>query len=159
MATTSGSASDFDFLIGTWNCHHRYLVQRLADCHDWIEFDGGFVAHKILGGFGNIDEGAINLPGDAYTGVSLRTWDPDESRWSIYWLDSRRPGYLFPPVHGGFAKRVGTFYGDDSFKCRPIRIRLTWSRIAEQSARWEQAFSLDEGNNWETNWYMDFTRV
>ena len=135
MATTSGSAADF------------------------VEFDGGFAARKILGGFGNIDEGAINLPGDAYTGVSLRTWDPDKSRRSIYWPDSHRPGYLFPPVHGSFAKGVGTFYGDDSFKGRPIRIRLTWSRIAEQSARWEQAFSLDEGNNWETNWYMDFTRV
>ena len=114
---------------------------------------------KILGGFGNIDEGEINLPGDAYTGVSLRTWDPDKSRWSIYWLDSRRPGYLFPPVHGGFDKGVGTFYGDDAFKGRPIRVRNVWSRIAESSARWEQAFSLDEGNNWETNWYMDFTRV
>ena len=91
MATTSGSAADFDFLMGTWNCHHRYLVQRLADCHDWIEFDGPFAARKILGGFGNIDEGAI----------------------------------LFPPVHGSFAKGVGTFYGDDSFKGRPIRIRLT----------------------------------
>ena len=31
MTTTSGSAADFDFLMGTWNCHHRYLVQRLED--------------------------------------------------------------------------------------------------------------------------------
>ena len=62
-------------------------------------------------------------------------------------------------MHGGFAKGVGTFYGDDSFEGRPIRVRYLWSRITEQSARWEQAFSLDEGNNWETNWYMDFTRV
>ena len=27
------------------------------------------------------------------------------------------------------------------------------------SPRWEQAFSLDEGNSWETNWTMDFTRM
>ena len=85
MATTSGSAADFDFLMGTWNCHHRYLVQRLADCHDWIEFDGDFAARKILGGFGNIDEGAINLPFPAsaeeagatpqiFIGVVERTW-------------------------------------------------------------------------------------
>ena len=159
MATTSGSAADFDFLMGTWNCRHRYLVQRLADCHDWVEFDGGFAARKILGGFGNIDEGEINLPGDSYTGVSLRTWDPHESRWSIYWLDSRRPGHLFPPVHGAFERGVGTFYGDDTFEGRPIRVKYLWPRITASTARWEQAFSLDEGNNWETNWYMDFTRV
>ena len=159
MATTPGSASDFDFFMGIWKCRHRYRMRRLADCHDWIEFDGNCAARKILGGFGNIDEGEINLPGDRYRGMSLRTWDPDESRWSIYWLDSRRPGHLFPPVKGGFAKGVGTFYGDDCFKGRPIRVRYLWSRITDQSARWEQAFSLDEGNNWETNWTMDFTRV
>ena len=83
MSATANPSTDFDFLMGNWNCHHRYLVQRLADCHDWVEFDGGFAARKILGGFGNIDEGAINLPGDAYTGVSLRTWDPGESRLSL----------------------------------------------------------------------------
>jgi hypothetical protein len=38
-------------------------------------------------------------------------------------------------------------------------VRYLWSRITDQSARGEQAFSLDEGNNWETNWTMDFTRV
>jgi hypothetical protein len=38
-------------------------------------------------------------------------------------------------------------------------VRYLWSRITDSTARWEQAFSLDEGNNWETNWYMDFTRV
>jgi hypothetical protein len=36
-------------------------------------------------------------------------WDPETSRWSIYWLDSRRSGQLFPPVHGSFTKGIGTF--------------------------------------------------
>jgi hypothetical protein len=38
-------------------------------------------------------------------------------------------------------------------------VRYLWSRIGADSARWEQAYSLDEGNSWETNWIMDFTRV
>ena len=42
---------------------------------------------------------------------------------------------------------------------RPIRVRFLWSRITDTSARWEQAFSLDGGGSWETNWIMDFTRV
>jgi hypothetical protein len=151
-------SSDFDFFMGSWKCRHRYLVKRLADCHDCIEFDGSCEVRRIAG-FGNIDENEIELPGDAYRGVSLRTWDPTSGRWSIYWLDSRRPGGLFPPVHGGFDKGIGTFYGDDTFAGHPIRVRYLWSRITGNAARWEQAFSLDEGNNWETNWYMDFTRV
>jgi hypothetical protein len=157
MSTTAKPSSDFDFFMGKWKCRHRYLVKRLADCHDWIEFGGSCEVRKILG-FGNIDENDIELPGEAYRGVSLRTWNPDSGRWSIYWLDSRRPGHLFPPVHGSFDQGVGTFYGDDKLDGRAIRVRYLWSRITDSTARWEQAFSLDEGNNWETNWSMDFTR-
>ena len=159
FATARQPNADFDFFMGIWRCRHRFLVKRLADCHDWIEFDGCCAARKILGGWGNSEESQINLPGEPYRGMSLRTWDPDKAKWSIYWLDSRFPGRLTPPVKGGFDKGLGVFYGDDEFKGRPIRVRFLWSRITPNSARWEQAFSLDEGNGWETNWYMDFTRV
>ena len=154
---------DFDFFMGIWACRHRYLRRRLAGCNDWIEFEGSCAARRILDGYGNMDEADIALPGDRYRGMSLRTYDPDRDRWSIYWLDSRRPSHLAPPVKGSFeetrAGKLGTFYGDDEFKGRPIRVRYLWSRIIETSARWEQAFSRDEGTCWETNWTMDFTRV
>jgi hypothetical protein len=150
---------DFDFFMGIWKCRHRFLVKRLADCHDWVEFDGCCAARKILGGWGNSDECRIDLPGDCYNGLSLRTWDPRKGKWSIYWFDSRYPGRVAPPVRGGFDKGIGVFYGDDELGGRAIRVRYLWSRITGQSARWEQAFSPDEGNSWETNWYMDFTRV
>jgi hypothetical protein len=68
-----------------------------------------------------------------------------------------------PAVSGGFSQRpdgpFGIFHGDDELDGRAIRVRYIWSRIGEEGARWEQAFSADEGNSWETNWYMDFTRV
>ncbi|CAN5731703.1 hypothetical protein BH11PSE3_BH11PSE3_12360 [soil metagenome] len=159
MPSTHKPSPDFDFLMGIWKCRHRYLVRRLADCHDWIEFDGCCAARKILDGFGNMDEADIDLPGGRYRGMSLRTWDPRTARWSIYWLDSRTPGQLFAPVTGGFENGIGTFSGDDTFDGRAIRVRFRWSRITGESARWEQAFSLDEGNSWETNWFMDFTRI
>ena len=156
-------SSDFDFFMGIWKCRHRYRVQRLADCHDWIEFDGTCAARKILGGFCNADESDIGLPGSPYRGMSLRMWDPERRVWSIYWLDSRRPGHLTPPVRGSFVEtrggKLGTFLGDDEFGGRAIRVRYLWSRIVADSARWEQAFSLDGGTSWETNWIMDFARV
>jgi hypothetical protein len=150
---------DFDFLMGIWKCRHRYLRRRLAGCSDWIEFDGSCAARKILDGTGNMDEADIALPGDRYRGMTLRTYDPDRDRWSIYWLDSRRPGVLFPPVVGGFDKGIGTFHGDDEHDGRAIRVRFLWSHITPRSARWEQAFSRDEDTRWETNWIMDFRRV
>lgn len=156
---TERPSSDFDFFMGIWHCRHRFLVRRLADCHDWIEFGGCCAARKILGGWGNCDESEINRPGDSYRTMSLRTWDPALRKWTIYWLDSRVPGKVGAPVRGGFDKGLGVFYGDDSHERRPIRVRYLWSRITENSARWEQAFSPDRGISWETNWYMDFTRL
>ena len=151
--------ADFDFFMGIWRCRHRYLVRRLAECHDWIEFDGSCAARRILGGWGNCDECHVDFPGDPYRGVSLRTWDPQKRYWSVYRLDSRSPGRISPPVSGRFDKGVGLFFGEDDWSGQPVRVRCVWSRIAPDSARWEQAFSVDRGRSWETNWYMDFRRV
>jgi hypothetical protein len=154
---------DFDFLMGIWRCRHRYRVRRLSACNDWIEFDGTCAARKFLAGYGNTDESDIGMPGGRYTGISLRLWDSDREQWTIHWLDSRRPGQIGPPVRGDFDLRAdgpfGVFYGDDMLDSRAIRVRYIWSRIATDAPRWEQAFSLDEGNDWETNWTMDFTRI
>jgi hypothetical protein len=159
----AATSADFDFLMGIWRVQHRYRVRRLAACNDWIEFEGTCAARKILGGLGNTDENDIAMPGGRYTGMSLRLWDPDSGRWTIQWLDSRRPGVIGAAVYGSFSQRpdgaFGVFYGDDVHSGRDIRVRYIWSRIAVDSARWEQAFSADEGNSWETNWYMDFTRL
>ncbi len=149
----------FDFLVGNWTVHHRYLRRRLAGCTDWVEFSGTSSMHKILGGFANMDDGDIDHPSGRYAGVSLRTYNPDKESWSIYWLDSRYPGQIFPPVHGRFVDGIGTFEGDDMHDGRAIRVRFLWSRITPTSARWEQAFLAGEGGDWETNWIMDFTRI
>jgi hypothetical protein len=38
-------------------------------------------------------------------------------------------------------------------------VRFIWSGISETTAHWEQAFSIEGGQTWETNWVMDSTRV
>ncbi len=157
--TLEKPSGDFDFLIGSWQVRHRRLKRRLAECDSWVEFEGSCVARKILGGFANIDEFTIDLPGDPYIGVTLRTFDPLTRQWTIYWLDSRQPGRVDTPVIGRFANGAGTFYAEDVFERRPIRIRFIWSRVTGESCRWEQAFSADGGKRWETNWVRDFARV
>jgi hypothetical protein len=64
-----------------------------------------------------------------------------------------------PPVVGMFQDGVGKFYCDDVDEGRPIRVRYIWSHITGNSAHWEQAFSLDEGRTWETNWTSELRRV
>jgi hypothetical protein len=152
--------NDFDFLVGHWQVHHRRLKERLANNHEWIEFEGTSVLQKTMGGYGTFDDNVLDFPGGAYRAVGLRSFDPKSGQWSIWWLDSRTPlGPLDPPVRGGFHDGVGTFLADETFNGKPIRVRFQWSRITSTSCHWEQAFSSDNGASWETNWVMDFKRV
>ena len=108
----------------------------------------------------NVDDNLLNMPGDTYRGVGLRSYDPKSGQWAIWWLDSRNPfGDLDPPVKGRFENGVGSFYADDTLRGQKIRVRFTWSQITPASAHWEQAFSPDGGKTWETNWVMEFVRT
>jgi hypothetical protein len=150
---------DFDFIFGSWRVRHRRLKDRFAQCDDWEEFSGTATAQPLLGGLGNVDDNVLDLPGGAYRAVTLRAFDPKTQTWAIWWLDGRNPHHLDVPTIGSFAEGTGTFLADDTFDGRPVRVRFLWSRIKAQSCRWEQAFSVDGGRNWETNWFMDFERT
>jgi hypothetical protein len=151
---------DFDFLVGHWRVHHRKLKARLANNHEWIEFDGTLFSQPLMGGYANVDDDVFEVPGGAYRGVAPRSFDAKTGQWSIWWLDSRTPtAPLDPPVRGGFHNGVGTFYADDTFNGKPIRIRFIWSEITPTSCHWEQAFSPDGGKTWETNWLQDLKRA
>jgi hypothetical protein len=151
---------DFDFFIGEWRVHHRQLKQRLAGSHEWVEFEGTTRVQKIMGGWGNMDDNTLDKPGGAYRAVTLRAFDANTGQWSIWWLDGRHPASnLDPSVKGHFDQGVGTFYADDTWNGKPIRVRFTWSHPTTAACRWEQAFSPDGGRTWETNWIMEFRRL
>ena len=151
---------DFDFLVGQWQAHHRKLKQRLANNHEWIEFEGTLFTQPLMGSYSNVDDTVLNVPGAPYRGVALRSFDPETQQWSIWWLDSRTPhAPLDPPMKGSFHNGVGTFYGDDTLNGKPVRARFLWSDITPTSGHWEQAYSPDGGKTWETNWVQDITRV
>jgi len=148
---------DFDFYVGTWEVANRRLAKRLAGCDDWEEFPATSVARPILGGAGNMDE--INFPTRGWSGLTLRLYDPERSEWALYWVGGTASS-IDPPVVGRWnQKRVFVGYCDDRFEGRPIRVRYIWSDISDTTAHWEQAFSEDGEQTWETNWIMDSVRV
>ena len=124
--------------------------------HKGETFEGLSSTQKTLGGFGNVEDNLLSLPGGAYRAVAVRSFDAKSNTWSIWWLDGRSPGVLDVPVVGRFEGGVGTFLARDTLNGRAIDIRFIW-RPGERP-RWEQAFSADGGKTWETNWVMDFTR-
>ena len=156
-AQTVGTARAFDFFMGSWNVHNRRLRRRLKGSDEWDEFAATVVARPLLDGLGNEDEFRTDYDG-GFIGMSFRFFDPEKKRWSIYWADSRRCGELDPPVLGAFSGDTGIFVGEDIFEGRPILVRFLWSGATTKTPRWEQAFSDDGGETWETNWVMTFTR-
>jgi hypothetical protein len=153
---------DFDFLFGAWRVHNRKLASRLQGSTEWHEFDTAAEARPILGGLGNVDtfRGTSVAPdGKAWEGFTLRLFDPDTRYWSIWWASTATPGQLDPPVIGRFADGRGEFFGEDVLDGKDIRVRFVWESLGPSAARWQQAFSADGGDTWETNWIMTFARV
>ena len=148
------SAADFDFLIGEWHIANEKLQERLAGSDAWIHFDAVTTCRKMLNGTGNLDE--MNLPGSDFVGMSLRVFDPATCQWSIHWVDNERHRVL-PPMVGRFEGGTGLFYGDEELEGRTVLARFRWTPTPDAPV-WEQAFSDDGGENWETNWVMRFTR-
>lgn len=153
----SRRAADFDFLHGRWNVRNERLQRRLAGSNDWETFDATQECRPLLAGLGNIDE-FVTEWAQGFLGIALRLFNPRTRQWSIYWA-SNRTAVLEPPVIGSFEDGIGTFYGKDLHEGVPIDVRFIWSHITAVGARWQQAFSVDGGKTWETNWRMYMTRI
>lgn len=150
------SIHDFDFLHGSWRVAHRALRARLAGRDEWREFTTRMTCRAILGGAGNLDEG--EFPDHGYHAMTLRLYDEKQDAWSIYWITSRSTA-VDPPMVGRFAAGAGEFFGADTVDGAQVPCRFLWSVYGPDACRWEQAYSADDGKTWETNWYMDFTRI
>ncbi|MFE0250878.1 hypothetical protein [Streptomyces sp. NPDC059010] len=151
------SPNDFDFFHGDWEVRHRRRRTAFLDPDsDWEEFAGTSRCWPLFDGAANLDE--IDMPRLSAKGATLRLFDRESGQWSLNWASSVS-GTLFPPVFGRFDGGRGEFYGDDTYDGKDVRVRFVWSGVCAESARWEQAFSLDEGRTWLTNWIMEFSRA
>jgi hypothetical protein len=161
----ASASHDFDFLVGTWNSHQRRLKRRLQSCDEWETFRATSTVQQLPGGVINFDTLVAEDWRPGWVGMSLRVFNPVTNLWSIQWLTNEgggvdaASGQLEPAVVGRFHGDQGAFEGDDVFEGRPIRVRFLWERLGADRARWQQAFSDDNGRSWETNWVMEFERA
>ena len=151
----TGKPGDFDFLLGEWKVTHRKLRARLCGSDEWETFTGPARAYSLLDGVLSVDEFTLK---DGLKGSSIRTFDAARKVWTIHWT-TNASGRLFAPVHGGFDGDRGEFFGTDVEGGTPVSVRYVWSGRTGGHPRWEQAFSVDGGRAWETNWVMTFERV
>jgi hypothetical protein len=147
--------NDFDFLIGTWNVVNRQLRALFVGSDDWETYPATSTCQRLFDGGGNLDE--IVFPTKGSSGLTLRLFDTERKVWSLYWSNSKT-GLLYPPVVGTFVDDRGDFYGDDVIDGTPIKAHYIWTGVTTNTPRWEQEFSTDGGNTWESNWIMELSR-
>ncbi|MGN9757484.1 hypothetical protein [Streptomyces sp. SD31] len=150
------SPHDFDFFHGEWEVLNRRRTDFLDPESGWEEFPATSHCRPLFDGAANVDE--IDMPYLGSKGLTLRLFDRETEQWSLNWSSSGS-GKLFPPVIGRFEGDRGEFHGDDTHDGKDVRVRFVWSGVSAGSARWEQAFSVDGGETWVTNWVMEFTRA
>jgi hypothetical protein len=155
-ASVADGRADFDFLHGVWRVEHLRLLRRGADCRDWDLFEGTVDCRPLMDGLCNVEE--HDLPSRGLKAVGFRAFDIQRRTWAIYWVSSV-DGLLGEPVFGRFEGGEGRFYGVDLDAGRPVKVAFVWKEIVADSAHWSQAFSYDDGQTWEMNWEMAFTRT
>jgi hypothetical protein len=149
---------DFDFQFGRWKAHNRRLLHPLTGSNEWVEFDSTIVARPIWGGRANMDEFEADTPSGHIEGMTVRTYNPKSHQWSIYWANQANGVFSLPATVGKFKNGRGEFYDQEDFKGRNIFVRYLWTLPSADTTRWEQAFSVDGGKTWETNWIITATR-
>ena len=158
-ATAAGAGHDFDFFLGSWHVHHRRLRKRLVGSKDWDEFEGSTRCQSLLGGVVNINESESRRNGKTYSGLGIRAYDAASGQWADWYLDGGNPLSIDAPGIGRFAQGVGTFLSDDTYEGKAVKVRGIFTPIAADTCQWEQAYSVDQGKTWETNWVMRYTRA
>jgi hypothetical protein len=148
---------DFDFEFGRWRTTVKRLKRPLSGTNEWVTYEGTSDVHSLLGGRANLVELSIGGPAGRIEGVSLRLYHPESRQWSLHYA-SVANGELTKPLYGQFEGRRGEFYGEDEYDGRPIQVRFVISEPTPNSARFEQAFSVDGGKTWEVNWIATDTR-
>ncbi|MBO0930915.1 hypothetical protein [Fibrella aquatilis] len=157
-ASPTSSKHDFDFFVGKWNIHNKKLKSRLSQCTEWEEFESTQEMYLVLNGLGNIDNFLATVKSQAFEGMTVRLFNPITKLWSIYWADSNN-GILDPPVIGSFNNRIGYFFTKDIVHSKSILVLFRWDARDQNNPIWSQAFSEDDGKNWEWNWYMYMSKL
>jgi hypothetical protein len=149
---------DFDWEIGDWKVHLRRLLHPLTGSKSWVEYEGTARVQKVWNGKANLLELELNGSAGHIEGLSLRLYNPQSERWSVYFATSD-DGSLGTPMVGQFHDGRGEFSDRESFHGKMIDLHFVFSNVTEKSFHGEQSFSGDGGKSWETNWIEDFTRA
>lgn len=148
---------DFDFNVGVWHTHIRRLAHPFTGSKDATEMNGTVTVRKVWGGRAQLEEIEADGPKGHWQGATLFLYNPQSRQWSQTFFDSSAP--TLSSMVGGFDHGRGELYSQDTYGGRAMLVRGTWSDIAPNSHRYEEAYSQDGGRTWETIFSAQLERV
>jgi hypothetical protein len=148
---------DFDWEIGNWDTHLKRLREPLSGKTDWVEYTGTSVVKPVMGARANLVELDVRGGAGRIAGVSLRLYQPASGQWTLHFANLAN-GLMTDPMHGAFKDGQGSFYGRDTLNGHAVLVRFLIVPIDAARWRFEQAYSADGGQRWETNWIAVDTR-
>ncbi|HEY3786263.1 MAG TPA: hypothetical protein VGL55_13350 [Steroidobacteraceae bacterium] len=158
LAALPAAQHDFDWQIGNWKIRMQRLQHPLSGSTTWTELDGNVAVRPLWNGRANLAEITSSGPSGNLEFLSLRLFDPESKQWSLHFASSGS-GILSVPMVGQFEHGQGEFYDYEPVNRRMTLVRFRFGSITGGSNRDEQAFSVDGGKTWETNWVNRSTRI
>ena len=150
---------DFAAQLGRWHTKVHRLLKPLEGSKEWADYEGTSIVHVLLEGRANVADLDVAGPRGRIQGMSVRLFNGTSKRWTIQYT-SAAAGELDAPLSGGFAGGPhGVFYGNDTFRGKPIVVRFVIDVVDARHVHFEQAFSVDGGASWEMNWIANDTRM
>ncbi len=142
--TSHDGQHDFDFNLGSWKTHIRYL--RKAP-NIWTEFDGTAIVRKVWDGRAQLEEIEADGATGHFEALILFLYNPQSHQWSKAFANSS-DGELGQPMTGAFKDGRGEMFDQEPYQGRTVLMRAVWSDITENSQHFEESYSDDGGKNW-----------
>jgi hypothetical protein len=151
------SDREFDFWLGEWDV----LLRIRQDDGSWLDArHAAAKIYRVLGGKAVLELWDEKAEERAIRGFSLRHYDHDAGEWVLYlnWPGRNRSG--ISSLTGTFRHGRGTFTSERTAEDGTTTIsRYTFSDIAPDRLRWDDAYSTDGGATWRHGWIMEFDRT
>lgn len=146
-------ARQFDFLVGAWRVNLRiqqddkgWQDAAIGDARAWSILDGKAILEL--------------WDSESIKGFSLRWFDTATNRWNL-WLNWPSPDRSAGSgLKGQFRHGRGELFSTATTPDGSNVIsRYTYSDVAADRLRWDDAYSTDAGKTWSGNWIMEFSRT
>ncbi len=139
-------SSQFDFWLGNWNLTWGDNGRGTNEITRIL--DGRIIQENF--------KSEPNDQGQYLQGISVSAYDPTIDQWKQTWVDNQG-AYL--DFVGDYEDGKMILSRDAILQDKPIKQRMVWHNIHADKFDWSWERSKDNGESWETVWFIEYKRA